>query len=381
MTDSSSAKSALSSFGRTWRTQFSRPQRILVTRVVTDQVDPYVDFDKRKPNGTIRPISAPVPEWMEVLKIVQRDYLSAHELVSPQAFAYVSGRSAAQCASVHLNSKWIIRIDIRDFFHSIGEDRVYMILKKNDLGSESARILSRMATRRPAAPVPDWAVPLMKKARTLPGFGRARTRQGFLPQGSPTSGSLSNMVARPMDSALMELADANGWRFSRYADDIFLSCPHTTRRHPSSEVTLASVVKRAHQIVADNGFNPHTEKTRIMRKGNRQIILGVLVDGPTPRPSKDKVRLVNFHLHALAKHGDWDAHASQHGFSDAQALAEFLSGYLSYFRDINPHWTERLFAPYRQGFLSESFGKRVSASLTAPEEDTFASDERKEEEL
>lgn len=381
MSDSSPAKSVLSSFEFTWRKQLSRPQRILVTRVVTDQIDPYVDFEKRKPNGSIRPISAPVAEWMEVLKIVQRDYLSSPELVSPHAFAYVSGRSAAQCATAHLNSQWIIRIDIRDFFHSIGEDRVYMTLKKNSMASESARVLSRMVTRRPAAPVPDWAMPFMKKPRTLPGFGRARTRQGFLPQGSPTSGALSNMVGRPMDSALTTFAEENGWRYSRYADDIFVSCPHTTWRHPSSEIPLASVVKQVHQIVADHGFNPHTEKTRIMRRGNRQIILGVLVDGSVPRPSRDRANLVEFHLHVLSQHGDWEAHARQHGFRDAQALAEFLSGYLSYFRDINPQWTERFFSPYRQDFLTNSLGRRVSASLPAPEDYSISLIEEEEEEL
>ena len=367
--------SGLRSFESSWSKQLSRPQRALVRKVFSDQIDPYLDFAMRKPSGGIRPISAPISEWMDVLKILQRDYLSAPGLVSSSAFAFVRGRSAAHCASVHLDSEWLIRVDIQDFFHSISEDRVYMTLKEAGLPSFPARILSRIATRRPAPPMPEWALPYMKNERILPGFGKRRTRRGFLPQGSPTSGSLSNMVAKKLDEDFEALATQYGWRYSRYADDLFISkatrsnpprqsgeifrlglppngrLPNYGPREPSAasgatrgEVDMA--VRRAHEIIIAHRFSPNFEKTRVMRRGNRQMVLGILVEGLEPRPSRDKVKYVAFHLHALEKYCDWSGHAKMHGFRDADSLAEFLSGYLSYFRDINPEWTSRFVARF-----------------------------------
>lgn len=335
---------SLPRFRGRWHQQFNRPQRDLIKRVITDQLDPFVDFEKDKADGGKRPISAPTPEWMDVLRVIQFRYLSSPHIASRSAFAYVTGRSAADCARVHLNSEWIIRVDVRDFFHSISEDRVYMSLKHHGLDSDSARLLSRMTTRRPADPIPKWLLPFGLATRRLPGFSSHKAKIGFLPQGSPTSGALSNLVTQPIDEILALVAQERGWRYTRYADDIFVSAPKMATR-PSSQTIRRSVeeaVSLAHQAVIVEGFTPHTQKTRVMRQGNRQIVLGLLVDGETLRPSRDKIAHVKFHIHALSRNGDWDAHARLHGFSDREKVINHIDGYLSYFADVNAHMVEPL---------------------------------------
>lgn len=344
-----SGESSLSRFRGKWYQQFSRPQRDLIKRVITDQLDPYLDFQKDKADGSQRPISAPTPEWMDVLKVIQYRYLSSPHIASGSAFAYVAGRSAADCARVHLNSEWIIRVDVRDFFHSINEDRIYMCLKQHGLDSNSSRLLSRMTTRRPAEPVPNWLQPFRLPTRRLPGFSARKVKLGFLPQGSPTSGALSNLVTQTLDEILGAATQERGWRYTRYADDIFVSAPklltqenpHTVRRAVEEAVAIT------HQAIIVEGFTPNIQKTRVMRQGNRHIILGLLVDGNTLRPSRDKVAHVKFHMHALSNNGDWESHARLHGFSDKEAVINHIGGYLSYFADINPEMTEPLLRKWK----------------------------------
>lgn len=323
-----------------WKRALSRDQEDLLRRVITDQIDPYVDFKLPKANGKYRPISAPTEEWMAVLRVFQQRFLSDPKIASPSAFAYVTGRSAADCARVHLNSEWIVRVDIRDFFNSIGEDRIYFAAKKYGLIASVARVFSRSVTRRPRPPVPAWAPRFSRTERTLPYLPKeaGKTRPGFLPQGAPTSGAVSNMVSYELDLELQSFAEEHGWRYSRYADDLFVSSPagaHAARESPGPRDSDLAI-RTIHGALVRHGFHPHPDKTRVMRKGRRQVVLGLLVDGEVLRPTREKVRHVDFHLYALARFFDWNAHAKKHGFADTQSLLRHLEGCISYFRDVNP---------------------------------------------
>lgn len=329
-----------------WKRALSRDQEDLLRRVITDQVDPYRDLKLPKANGKYRPISAPTDEWMAVLRVFQQRFLSDPKIAAQSAYAYVTGRSAADCARVHLNSEWIVRVDVRDFYHSIGEDRIYFAAKQYGLIASAARVFSRSVTRRPKPPVPAWAPKFARTERSLPYLprGAGKTRPGFLPQGAPTSGAVSNMVAYGLDLELQSFAQEHGWRYSRYADDLFVSSPVRvdSARQAAGPRDSDLAIRAINGALVRHGFHPNPDKTRVMRKGRRQVVLGLLVDGKVLRPTREKVRHVDFHVYALARFFDWNTHAMKHGFADTQALLRHLEGCISYFRDVNPEWASLL---------------------------------------
>ncbi|MGW1711425.1 hypothetical protein ACWCP8_39880 [Streptomyces sp. NPDC002206] len=139
------------------------------------------------------------------------------------------------CAAIHLRAHTVIRLDIADFFGSIRERHVHAALKdawarptereyRIDLVEDGnglreiglrriGRTLStyttaRLVTVSPPGPNQTWSnrgtgrrsVYLEATGQSFsvsrPDLLYKHTREGFLPQGAPTSGYLSNLVMR-----------------------------------------------------------------------------------------------------------------------------------------------------------------------------------------
>ncbi|MCX4845970.1 hypothetical protein [Streptomyces sp. NBC_00893] len=67
------------------------------------------------------------------------------------AFAYVKGRSVVDCARRHLGAQWLIKIDISDFFGSVGERRVHQVFRTQGLSAAGGlRTVAALHLGRPA---------------------------------------------------------------------------------------------------------------------------------------------------------------------------------------------------------------------------------------
>ena len=73
-----------------------------------------------------------------------------------------------------------------------------------------------------------------------------------------------------LDSRLSQLAKIKRANYTRYADDITFS----TNNH----VDIEKFLKTVGEIIVDEGFEVNESKTRLLRKGNRQIVTGVVVN-------------------------------------------------------------------------------------------------------
>jgi RNA-directed DNA polymerase len=196
-------------------------------------IDPYSDLAIKRKNGrSMRPISIPDPILMEVQRWIL-DRILTIPPVHQNSYAYARGKSIRQCAQKHLGAKWLVKLDIRDFFQSINEARVYSVFE--DVGYqplislELARICTRYAihaehidSRRYVAR-PHYTIINTYKKPFL----------GFLPQGAPTSGALANHVANSLDIKLTELADSHNVVYTRYADDLTYSSSGNFRLSPA----------------------------------------------------------------------------------------------------------------------------------------------------
>jgi retron-type reverse transcriptase len=204
--------------------------------------------------------------WIEApraeLKQLQRRLLDSvlYRLETDEsAHGFVRGRSIVTNARRHCGRAWVVTMDIRDFFPSIGAERV-----DRQLGSLLMTELDRE------------------------NLVRLVTRNGRLPQGAPTSPHLANLVSRRLDLRLKRLAHATGWTYSRYADDLAFSGEGEPRK-------LIPIVE---QIVADEGFQPARQKTRVMSRHQRQVVTGLVVNDKLALP-RPKRRLLRAMLHRL----------------------------------------------------------------------------------
>lgn len=314
----------------------------LLKKVAARKIDPYIDFKLRKRTGGTRTIAAPLREFRPAL-----NYLLAQlstDYVHDAAFAYVPGKSAADAARMHEGMYWGVKLDLKDFFGSIDEDKIYVALTAAGLSPDRARLIRTLTTRSPANSK-DSSKTRIKRPfsflRTQKKRGEFR-RVGYLPQGSPTSGFLANIAAWDLDCALSQMACEEGLVYTRYSDDILLSAMGVPFNREVALKTIASIRK----IVNSYGFELNNKKTRILTPGSRKQYLGLLLDAPGLRLTKEKRQAIETTMWALEKYGTY-AHARHLGYTSnlegqagrldiGQQLLNKLWGQIAYVLDVEP---------------------------------------------
>ena len=107
-----------------------------------------------------------------------------------------------------------------------------------------------------------------------------------LPQGSPCSPVISNLVAHLLDMRLVKLAGTMGCTYSRYADDLTFST--NKKEFPAEIATPAgSSGREAHlwlpgealqKLIERTGFRINAKKTHCMYRTSRQEVTGLVVN-------------------------------------------------------------------------------------------------------
>ena len=247
------------------------------------QLDWFADFKRRcsgaseqlrhyryrlaaKSSGGFRLIEAP----KQRLKELQRRILSGIlNLVPPHpaAHGFLPGRSIRTFATPHTGQRVVLRMDLRDFFPSIGFARVEAFFRTAGYPEPVARLLARLCTNR--APRDVWNLRCEGvDPRQLRDYQVLYT-QPHLPQGAPTSPALANLCAYRLDCRLAGLAESAGARYTRYADDLAFS------GGPEFERCVERFSLHVAAIAAEEGFATHHRKTRIMHQGVRQHLAGL----------------------------------------------------------------------------------------------------------
>lgn len=240
----------------------------------------YVDFSIPKKSGQSRMISAPCTP----LKILQRKLSQVlYSVYEPKAavHGFVPARSILTNAEQHVHKRFILNIDLKDFFHSIHFGRVQGIFMK-----------------------PPYSRP--KEVATV--LAKICCYSGRLPQGAPTPPIISNMICARMDSELRKLAEEYKCTYTRYADDITFST--TLLNFPSELAYLESgaekskvvLGERLDSIIQRNGFEVNDNKIRLQHKSNHQEVTGLTVN-KFPNVKRSFVREISSMLYAWDKFG------------------------------------------------------------------------------
>jgi RNA-directed DNA polymerase len=222
----------------------------------------YVRFTIPKRDGTERPIWAPLPRLKHAQRwilhnIVER--LSTHG----SAHGFLVGRSTLSNATVHTNSRIVVKMDIEQFFPTVTWRRVKGIFRRAGYREHIATLLALVCTEAPREIVE------YQGTKYFVSLG-ARC----LPQGAPTSPALTNALCMRLDRRITALAKKLGWRYSRYADDLTFS--------RVDDASPAPLIKLVSKIVLTEGFRVKGTKTRIHRHGAQQAVTGLIVNGDAP---------------------------------------------------------------------------------------------------
>jgi RNA-directed DNA polymerase len=339
-------------------------------RVVKRSIDPYHEFAiKRRAGKNPRLISSPEPLLMNVQRWILGRILD-HVPPHPASYAYQTGKSIRMCAEQHLGARWLIKMDLHNFFHTIDERQVYRIFAALGYEPLLALELARLCTRQAHGDFPHPTRYRVRHQRhtAIPGYSTYAI--GFVPQGAPTSGAIANLAVRPLDDSLAALASAHRLVYTRYADDIVFSSSGTFDRRAAS-----LLIRQARHEISACGFTVHDKKTRLSPPGARRVVLGLLVDGDTIRLQKEMRSRIATHIHAAEKFGLRE-HQLSRGFASVLGLARHVDGLLAFAADIDPGWTDDLRARWRRTLqrdasalgvfeLSDVYRHREEGTITA----------------
>ena len=223
------------------------------------------DTEKYKVHEIPRPGKEPrrIEEPMPLLKFVQRRVLRRilEQTDLPDCVhGFVRGRSIATAVAPHVGKEVVVCCDIQNFFPTITVQRVWGVFRSLIVNPRASNLLAALCTYK-----------------------------GRLPQGAPTSPMIGNLVLRRLDRRLAGLAKKRGITYTRYADDmVFSGGPDTPK-----------ILRAVRAYVAEEGFTLNESKTRILRRGRRQEVCGLVVNERVGVPRKWR-RRVRAEVHHLA---------------------------------------------------------------------------------
>ncbi|ANR72217.1 RNA-directed DNA polymerase [Prevotella scopos JCM 17725] len=247
-------------------------------------------FRLRKKHGGYREITAPKGGLRGILNALNI-LLQTYDEPTPWAFGFVCGRSVVDNARPHVGKRYILNLDLKDFFPTITRQQVADCLTAEPFGFSSlaAKLISGLATVH------------------------TKNNEEVLAQGFATSPTLSNFICREMDKEIASIATAQGITFTRYADDLTFSADTDILR-PQGEL-----VQQVKTIVERYGFRLNEEKTHLQRRGRRQEVTGLMVTEKV-NVSRRYVREIRSLLYIWERYGyedacqaAWKSYRQQHG--------------------------------------------------------------------
>lgn len=239
----------------------------------------YTQFSIKKKNGTERVIHAPtkgLKEFQKILNIILQCIYEPH----PSANGFVIGKSIKDNSIKHIDQNYVYNIDLKDFFPSIDKSRIWgrLMIKPFHLNSTLER-------KKIANMISALCCHIMKVERFESGEWQNKILS-VLPQGSPTSPTLTNAICEKLDIRLAGVAKRFNLNYTRYADDITFSSKHNTYEVEKGKLEYiyspnSSFNRELKRIIEDQRFHIKESKVRLQKRGYRQEVTGIVVNYKT----------------------------------------------------------------------------------------------------
>lgn len=202
-----------------------------------------------------------------ILKHIQKNILNnilKDMPISNNACAYREGFSVLDNARIHLGQKVVVKMDIEDFFTNITSREI-------------------IASVFPSKYFPPFVGVMLTNLCIY---------YDYLPQGSPTSPYISNLVMRRFDDNLNKWCQKKGINYTRYSDDLTFS----------GDFDVPKLISKVKSLLSSFNFSVNSKKTKVIYNNGRQIITGIVVNNKL-QVSKSYCKKVRQEVYYCQKYG------------------------------------------------------------------------------
>ena len=225
-----------------------------------------------------------------LLKVTYPEYLQGS----------IKGRSPKTNAQIHVGAKCLIELDIANFFPSITRDQVFRTFRYFfNFSDEVSSLLTDLITH-----------------------------QGKLPQGSPVSSDIANLVLcwDGDEAILAEQLKNKGILYSRFVDDIAISASRSLTNNEKTEV-----IKLVNSFIKSKGFQVSHKKTRVAGPRKTKCVTGVRIGEDKNNVTHEYVDSVYRQIKQLE---------NEEALNDQMITS--IKGKINYIKQLNPKQATRL---------------------------------------
>jgi len=254
----------------------------------------YVYEIPKKSNGK-RTIAQPSKELKAIQAWILRNILDRLS-VSLACKGFEKSATTADNAKPHIGATAFLHLDIENFFPSIKINRVWSVFHKVGYNQIISSVLAEMCTF-----------------------------QGSLPQGSPASPKLSNLISLCLDNRILGYVGKRGITYTRYADDLTFSAFNPTR--------LIMAYSFIQSIIRSEGFSLNPNKTRFSGAGREHKVTGLIVTESKVGIGRKKLRNIRAKIHHTCNSSKSEISSSE---------VNHLKGWLAYINSVDKDRSEIL---------------------------------------
>ena len=214
-------------------------------------------------------------------------------------------------AQVHQGKKWVLKLDIKDFYGSVPLEHIKWILEKvsNQVRHSDANYYIKMTT-----------------------VG------GKLPTGAITSAHIANACFARLDKFIRQYCRNYEVNYSRYMDDMTFSS--------DDKFYLNKVEKYVTNLLGEYGYRLNNKKTKYISDNKQQNILGLVVNNGRARLPKNFKRKIRAMLHSYCLPKNQNSSTQlKHRVWGEKKIAE-LNGYLAYIKCVDFEFYKELWGKY-----------------------------------
>ena len=266
-----------------------------------------------------RIIHVPSPELKRVQRLIMRKYFKP----------YWTPLSVKDAASVHCGKKWLMKLDIKNFFNSITEEQIKEIISRyvnqppiSDLSEKTRWFEISSAESQEAIEYHFYTNLGSREVSDVEQTFSICTINGKLPTGAPTSPYIANLLLKDFDYDIQEFCYKYGVAYSRYMDDLFFSTDNP-------QYILSLVELEVLRQIKDFYFELNVPKIKYISSNKRQQVLGLGVNNKKPILTKENKRKYRAYFYNLISPIQFNR---QKHFKDKE---KEILGHLAYIKSVD----------------------------------------------
>lgn len=216
-----------------------------------------------------------------------------------------------ECASMHKDNLYLMKLDIKNFYNSISKKKVRKIFS-SIYNSEIAYLLTNLCVHKDC-----------------------------LPQGAPTSAYLANLVSISLDNRIAGYCNKHNITYTRYADDMFFSC--------NNRQALRELYPMINKIIKNEGYSLNLSKTNFKSVSSKRSVLGITINDGNLKCLKELKRNIRSIIYNSIMQGDY-------------SMNDKLRGYIAYVDSVEDGYKIKC-TKYIEGLLNSDKISRKNKKL------------------